>query len=126
MPGYLSTLVNDVNSKPNFPFLATSSWRRQEQMEKLERAQMQRARVAGQGVQFMQNMHLRQRQNAAFRQNAAAQQAAAAQRPAEFPIDQGKLENLKSMGFREDRIKYFLRQTNNDEQQAINFLLAEA
>jgi len=126
VPGYLSTLVNDVNSKPNFPFLATSSWRRQEQMEKLERAQMQRARVAGQGVQFMQNMHLRQRQNAAFRQNAAAQQAAAAQRPAEFPIDQGKLENLKSMGFREDRIKYFLRQTNNDEQQAINFLLAEA
>ena len=96
-------------------------------MEKLERAQMQRARVAGQGVQFMQNMHLRQRQNAAFRQNVTAQQAAAAaQRPAEFPIDQGKLENLKSMGFREDRIKYFLRQTNNDEQQAINFLLAEA
>merc|ERR1719220_1213067 len=112
------------NNKPLNKFFATESWRRQDKLEKIEQAQMR----LGRGMQFMQNQNnrfMQARANPNPMANNLRQRPAPAPRP-QVAVDAEKLATLKNMGFREDRAQFFLRQTNNDLEQATNFLLAEA
>merc|ERR1719220_23233 len=124
VPAYMNSLMTEPSQKPSFPFLATESWRRQDKLEKIEQAQMR----LGRGMQFMQNQNnrfMQARANANPMANNLRQRPAPAPRP-QVAVDAEKLATLKNMGFREDRAQFFLRQTNNDLEQATNFLLAEA
>merc|ERR1712060_137568 len=113
IPETVDKFLGFSTNRPEYPFMATSSWRRQETMEKIERAQMQA--MQQRGAQVAAGNMIRR---AAGGENQRVRRV--------FQLDQAKLATLTSMGFREDRAKHYLERTNNDLEQATNFLLAEA
>lgn len=113
IPAFIQSATGIGNNETHkFPYLATSSWRRQELMERMERAQMQRQQMA-----FNQNPLVN-----GIRRRAAGVAERVVVR--EVQINQGHLDTLVSMGFDRSRAETALRNTNNDLEQATNNLLS--
>merc|ERR1711971_447472 len=104
IPAFITSATGiGANENQKFPYLATSSWRRQELMERIERAQMQQAQL---------------QQNAANRPMPGFGGVRRRVVREEVVVNQAKLDTLIAMGFDRSRAETALKNTNNDLEQA--------
>ena len=109
IPAFITsaTGIGSVENK-KLPYLATSSWRRQDLMERMERAQLQQAQMQQNNARMPGFGGVRNRPQRVVR---------------EVVVDQARLDTLVSMGFDRSRAEIALKNTNNDLEQATNNLL---